>query len=83
LDGGASSFEEEPDIGEVTEFAERKGLDPEETYEKIMSNYRKLMMQLFVNAPKSDYERNKEFKKQLEKQFGVDLRSYKEKYGPK
>ena len=37
LDGGASSFEEEPDIGEVAEFAERQGLDPEETYKKIMS----------------------------------------------
>ena len=81
LDGGASAFEEEPDIGEVAEFAERKGLDPQETYDKIISNHRKLMMQMYVNPPKSDYERNKEFKKQLEKQFGVDLRSYKEKYG--
>jgi len=81
LDGGASAFEEEPDIGEVVEFAERKGLDPQETYEKIMGNYRKLMMGMNVNAPKSDYVRNKEFKKQLEKQFGVDLRTYKEKYG--
>ena len=81
LDGGASAFEEEPDIGEVAEFAERKGLDPQETYDKIISNYRKLMMQMYINPPKSDYERNKEFKKQLEKQFGVDLRSYKEKYG--
>ena len=83
LDGGASAFEEEPDRQEVTEFAERKGLDPQETYDKIISNYRKLMMRMNVNAPKSDYVRNKEFKKQLEKQFGVDLRSYREKYGPK
>jgi hypothetical protein len=81
LDGGASAFEEEPDIGEVAEFAERKGLDPQETYDKIMGNYRKLMMGMNVNAPKSDYVRNKEFKKQLEKQFGADLRTYKEKYG--
>ena len=65
----------------MAEFAERKGLDPQETYDKIISNYRKLMMQMYINPPKSDYERNKEFKKQLEKQFGVDLRSYKEKYG--
>ena len=83
LDGGASAFEEEPDRQEVSEFAERKGLDPQETYDKIISNYRKLMMRMNVNAPKSDYVRNKEFKKQLEKQFGVDLRSYREKYGPK
>ena len=83
LDGGASAFEEEPGRQEVTEFAERKGLDPQEAYDKIISNYRKLMMRMNVNAPKSDYVRNKEFKKQLEKQFGVDLRSYREKYGPK
>jgi len=81
LDGGASSFSEEPDMQEVYEFAQRKGLDPEETYKKIMSNYKRVMFSTFINPPKTDYERNKEFKKQLEKQFGADFRSYREKYG--
>ena len=75
------SFEEKPDIGEVYQFAKEKGLDPEETYKKIMRNYKRVMLSRFTNEPKTDYERNKEFKKQLEKQFGADLRSYREKYG--
>jgi len=48
MDGGASSFEEEPDGQEVYEFAERKGLDFQETYDRIMSNYKKLMMRMFA-----------------------------------
>jgi len=48
MDGGASSFEEEPDFGEVYEYAERKGLDFQETYDRIMSNYKKLMMRMFA-----------------------------------
>jgi len=48
MDGGASSFEEEPDTQEVYEFAERKGLDFQETYDRIMSNYKKLMMRMFA-----------------------------------
>ena len=79
--GDTYSFEEKPDIGEVYQFAKEKGLDPEETYKKIMSNYKRVMSSTYINAPKTDYERNKEFKKQLEKQFGADLRSYREKYG--
>jgi hypothetical protein len=48
LDGGASSLDEEPDQQEVYEFAERQGLDPQETYDRIMSNYKKLMMRMFA-----------------------------------
>ena len=79
--GDTYSFEEKPDIGEVYQFAKEKGLDPKETYNKIMSNYKRVRLSTYINAPKTDYERNKEFKKQLEKQFGADLRSYREKYG--
>ena len=79
--GDTYSFEEKPDIGKVYQFAKEKGLDPEETYKKIMSNHNRVMSSTYINPPKTDYERNKEFKKQLEKQFGADLRSYREKYG--
>lgn len=36
---GTFSFEEEPDIGEVYQFSQELGLDPEETYKKIMKSY--------------------------------------------
>ena len=36
---GSFSFEEEPDIGEVYQFSQELGLDPEETYKKIMKSY--------------------------------------------
>jgi len=78
---GPFSLEEKPDKGEVYQFSQELGLDPEETYKKIMSNHSRIMREIHINPPKSDYERNKEFKKQLEKQFGADLRSYREKYG--
>jgi len=49
LDGGASSFSEEPDMQEVYEFAQRKGLDPEETFNSIMRNYERLALSTYVN----------------------------------
>jgi len=48
MDGGASSFEEEPDRQEVYEFAERKGLDFQDTHDRIMNNWKKLMMRMFA-----------------------------------
>ena len=36
---GTFSFVEEPDIGEVYQFSQELGLDPEETYKKIMKSY--------------------------------------------
>ena len=48
MNGGVGSLEEEPDRQEVYEFAERQGLDPQETYDRIMSNYKKLMMRMFA-----------------------------------
>ena len=36
---GTFSLEEEPDIGEVYQFSQELGLDPEETYKKIMKSY--------------------------------------------
>jgi len=48
MDGGASSFEEEPDRQEVYEFAERKGLDFQDTHDRIMNNWKILMMRTFV-----------------------------------
>ena len=50
LDGGASSFSEEPDMQEVYEFAQRKGLDPEETFNSIMRNYERLALSTYVNT---------------------------------
>ena len=48
MNGGVGSLEEEPDRQEVYEFAERQGLDPQETYDRIMSNYKKLLMRMFA-----------------------------------
>ena len=48
MDGGASMFEEEPDRQEVYEFAERKGLDFQDTYDRLMNNWKILMMRTFV-----------------------------------
>ena len=39
MDDRVSSEEEEPDIGEIYEFAQERGLDPEETRDKIMKSY--------------------------------------------
>jgi len=39
MDDRASSELEEPDIGEIYEFAQERGLDPEATRDKIMKSY--------------------------------------------
>ena len=54
----------------MIDFAERRGLDPQETYEKIMSNYGKLMMQIHVKPTKTNYERDRE----VEDTHGLDFR---------
>jgi len=43
-----SALEEEPDRQAVYEFAEREGLDFQETYDRIISSYKKLMMRMFA-----------------------------------
>ena len=48
MDGGVSALEEEPDRQAVYEFAEREGLDFQETYDRIISSYKKLMMRMFA-----------------------------------
>ena len=82
--GYADNFEDEIDIDKFSSFVAERGIEEDEVdsvYEKLNSERLKLLQKIHVNAPKSDYERNKEFKKQLEKQFGADFRSYREKYG--
>ena len=64
-----SSLTEEPDKQEVYIFAQRKGLDPQETYNSIMRNYKRLMLSP-VNLPKTEVEQRRE----IEKILGVDLR---------
>lgn len=54
MDDRASSELEEPDIGEIYEFAQERGLDPEETRDKIMKSY-----QIFRQ---NRYIKNNEFK---------------------
>lgn len=66
---GSFSFVEEPDIGEVYQFSQELGLDPQETYNKIMRSYRKSML-LHVNQKTTEHDRNKE----LEDLYGFDLR---------
>ena len=39
MEDHASALSEEPDIGEIYEFAQERGLDPEETRDKIMKSY--------------------------------------------
>ena len=48
LDGWVSSFEEEPDITAVYEFAQERGLDFRETLDSIMKNWKKTLMQKYV-----------------------------------
>ena len=48
LDGWVSSFEEEPDITAVYEFAQERGLDFRETLDSIMKNWKKTLMQKHV-----------------------------------
>ena len=64
-----SSLTEEPDKQEAYIFAQRKGLDPQETYNSLMRNYKRLMLSPAIQ-PKTDVERRKE----LEDLYGLDLR---------
>ena len=53
-DDRVSSLEEEPDIGEIYEFAEEKGLDPEETRDKIMKSYQRLIQMKYLRKGKTN-----------------------------
>ena len=64
-----SSLTEEPDKQEAYIFAQTKGLDPQETYNSLMRNYKRLKL-LPAIQPKTEVERRKE----LEKLYGLDLR---------
>ena len=54
IDDRGSSFMEEPDIGEMYEFAIDKGLDPEDTRRKIMKSYGVLVQHSYVKHNKFD-----------------------------
>ena len=69
MEDHVSSLTEEPDMQEAYIFAQRKGLDPQETYNSLMRNYKRLML-LPVNQPKTEVEQRRE----IEKTLGVDLR---------
>ena len=69
MEDHVSSLTEEPDKQEAYIFAQKKGLDPQETYNSLMRNYKRLML-LPVNQPKTEVERRRE----IEKTLGVDLR---------
>ena len=64
-----SSLTEEPDKQEAYNFAQKKGLDPQETYNSLMRNYKRLVL-LPAIQPKTEVERRKE----LEDLYGFDLR---------
>ena len=69
MEDHVSSLTEEPDKQEAYIFAQRKGLDPQETYNSLMRNYKRLMLSPAIQ-PKTDVERRKE----LEDLYGLDLR---------
>ena len=69
MEDHVSSLTEEPDKQEAYIFAQRKGLDPQETYNSLMRNYKRLKL-LPAIQPKTEVERRKE----LEKLYGLDLR---------
>ena len=69
MEDHVSSLSEEPDMQEAYVFAQRKGLDPQETYNSLMRNYKRIMLR-HVNQPKTEHDRNKE----LEDLYGLDLR---------
>ena len=55
--GGGFLFTEEPDIGEVYQFSQELGLDPEETYKKIMKSYHIFRQNTYINKFKSTDKR--------------------------
>ena len=69
MEDHVSSLTEEPDKQEAYIFAQRKGLNPQETYNSLMRNYKRLMLSP-VNQPKTEVEQRRE----IEKILGVDLR---------
>ena len=50
MDDRASALDEEPDIGEIYEFSQERGLDPEDTRKKIMHSYKTILRHLFTNS---------------------------------
>ena len=50
MDSRASALDEEPDIGEIYEFSQEQGLDPEDTRKKIMDSYEFIIRHLFTNS---------------------------------
>tara|TARA_A100001391_G_scaffold201360_2_gene188200 strand:- start:111 stop:662 length:552 start_codon:yes stop_codon:yes gene_type:complete len=54
MDDRASSVEEEPDIGEIYEFAQERGLDPKETREKIMKSYEFFVQNKYIKHGRFD-----------------------------
>ena len=69
MQGHVSAFTEEPDMQEAYNYAQKKGLDPQETYNSLMRNYKKIMLR-HVNQKTTEHDRNKE----LEDLYGLDLR---------
>ena len=69
MEDHVSSLTEEPDKQEAYIFAQKKGLDPQETYNSLMRNYKRLMLSP-ATQPKTEVERRKE----LEDLYGLDLR---------
>ena len=69
MEDHVSSLTEEPDKQEAYIFEQKKGLDPQETYNSLMRNYKRLVL-LPAIQPKTEVERRKE----LEKLYGLDLR---------
>ncbi len=53
-DDRVSSLEEEPDIGEIYEYAQENGLDPEETRDKIMKSYQLLIQAKYLRKGKTN-----------------------------
>ena len=65
MDDRASSRLEEPDIGEIYEFAQQRGLNPEDTRDKIIKSYRFFLLDKFTKNSKfklADEEIRKRFR---------------------
>ena len=54
MDDRGSSFLEEPDIGEIYEFSQERGLDPEDTREKLMKSYKFFAQHQYVRHENFD-----------------------------
>ena len=69
MEDHVSALTEEPDMQEAYNYAQNKGLDPQETYNSLMRNYKRIMLRL-ASAKTTEHDRNK----QLEDLYGLDLR---------